>query len=228
MKRGEGTRLFAIFLLLGTGCASMKPSLSIPKTSDFLVAVKDAGLPNSEPWLTRFAKHTWFDIKAGPESPWIRVEILNEHSGVLVTPIPSESVWDDFRWDRRAVRILRLFEGEKAREIAEAILSHTALRESSRYRAWPGPNSNTFAEKLLRTIPGFGARLHHNAVGKDWTALFFAGASSTGSGLRLDTPVLGMQIGLEDGLQLHFLQLSLGLSFWPPAVEIPFLPRIGF
>jgi len=43
------------------------------------------------------------------------------------------------------------------------------------YRAWPGPNSNTFTAYVAREVPELGLNLPSNAVGKDFlpgSALF--------------------------------------------------------
>ena len=39
---------------------------------------------------------------------------------------------------------------------------------------------------------------------------------------------LGLQVGLREGVQLHFFGTSLGLSLWPPALELPLAGRVGF
>ena len=36
------------------------------------------------------------------------------------------------------------------------------------YRAWPGPNSNTFTAFIAREVPELGLSLPANAVGKDF------------------------------------------------------------
>ena len=54
------------------------------------------------------------------------------------------------------------------------------------YRAWPGPNSNTFMAYIARQIPELGIHLPSTAVGKDFLpgAGFFAAAPS-GSGFQV-------------------------------------------
>ena len=36
------------------------------------------------------------------------------------------------------------------------------------YRAWPGPNSNTFVAAIISAVPGMRAALLPTAVGKDF------------------------------------------------------------
>jgi hypothetical protein len=44
--------------------------------------------------------------------------------------------------------------------------------------------------------------------------------------VRLDTLPLGFALGLREGVELHLLQLTFGISLWPPRLELPFLPEI--
>ena len=51
------------------------------------------------------------------------------------------------------------------------------------YRAWPGPNSNTFTAFIAREVPKLGLDLPSNAIGKDFLpggALFAAAPSGSG------------------------------------------------
>jgi hypothetical protein len=58
--------------------------------------------------------------------------------------------------------------------------------------------------------------------------MFRFGRSTAGTGLTLNTLLLGVETGLHEGLELHFLQLTIGVSLYPPALKLPFLPRLGF
>jgi hypothetical protein len=95
------------------------------------------------------------------------------------------------------------------------------------YEAWPGPNSNTFVATLLREVPGLSSELDHNSVGKDWAAGVRVGRTDAGLGFGIDSAYLGAAAGLRQGVELHLIGLTTGVSLWPPAVKIPFLPRIG-
>ena len=95
------------------------------------------------------------------------------------------------------------------------------------YEPWPGPNSNTFVANLLRAVPGMGAELDHNSVGKDWVEGHRLGRTDDGLGVEVDATFFGAAIGLYQGLELHMIGLTAGISFWPPALKIPFLPRFG-
>ena len=69
-----------------------------------------------------------------------------------------------------------------------------------------------------------------NAVGKDWptTVPWVLGLqrTTTGLGVQVDVLVLGAQVGLT-GVEAHILGTAVGISWWPPAIKLPFLPRLG-
>jgi hypothetical protein len=95
------------------------------------------------------------------------------------------------------------------------------------YEAWPGPNSNTFVATLLREVAGLASELDHNSVGKDWADGVRVGRTDAGLGFGIDSAYLGAAAGLRQGVELHLIGLTAGVSLWPPGVKIPFLPRIG-
>lgn len=94
------------------------------------------------------------------------------------------------------------------------------------YRAWPGPNSNTFVDAMLRRC-GWPLRLPATAIGKDWRG--WIGASAWGPGVQVESPLVGLAVGLDLRAELHVLALTFGIDFWPPAVLVPFGGgRFGF
>lgn len=99
------------------------------------------------------------------------------------------------------------------------------------YVLWPGPNSNTYVALLCR-LAHISVDLPPSAIGKDWPdaipwVLGFH-ASTTGLGFQLDAGVVGLQVGLIEGIELHLFGTSIGVAFWPPALKLPILGRVGF
>ena len=214
-------------LLALAGCRGLRPS-DIPEGEDFVVAVKVVRIPRSKPLIAQAAKHAFVDFKKGSEARWRRIEIFTDGSGVVAEDLGWWEPRQDVRWDRD-VEVLRIFTGEEARAIAIG-LETAALRypHDGWYRPWPGPNSNTFQAWLTREVPGYAFEFDHNSVGKDWAGAFFSGRTTSGTGYRIDTPVLGLAVALEEGVELHLLQLTFGVSLLRPALKLPGLPRIGF
>ena len=173
-----------------------------------MVVVNSVRLPDSMPWYTVFAEHSWVDMKNGDEDSWQRVEIYNATSGPEVSSITAEKVRTTHRFGNRS-SVLSVAVGEEARLAIPVIHTFTERYELD-YEAWPGPNSNTFISNLLDTVDGIDAQLHHNAAGKDFPWGYFdLGFDSSG------------------GIELHLMQLTLGVGFWPPAIKLPLLPRLG-
>ncbi len=211
--------------LLLAGCAGQMPS-ELSTAPAYLVAVKATPLPHDDARMAHYSYHTWFDLKDGGEDTWQRVEILFNSPHVLIYSIDSKEAHNDQRWNG-TVNVVGYAEGEKAQAMIPKILAEARAYDSSHYREWPGPNSNTFVAQIARDTPGLSVNFFHNALGKDYTPSFYAGPSASGTGLQADTCFIGVEAGVTDGLELHFLQTTAGISLFPPAIDLPLLPRIG-
>ena len=247
MHRTAGGALIRYLLgaVLFCACAAPSPS-QLPVEDTWLISVESSRLPESSPWYRGFAHHSWIDVRQGAESNWLRIEVWR---GVAIQGISSQEAHADVRWDHE-VEVLQTMRGPAAERAAAILLElaenttdygqleltrdadggfHGKMGPSAGrdYRAWPGPNSNTFIATLIEETPGLHAELHHNAVGKDYPNGLRAGWTSSGLGVELDTPLLGVGLGLRQGVELHLLGLTVGIGLWPPAIKLPFLPRIG-
>ena len=97
------------------------------------------------------------------------------------------------------------------------------------YRAWPGPNSNTFTAFIAREVPELGLSLPANAVGKDFLprGAFFATAPS-GSGFQVSFyGVAGLLLAVDEGFELNVLGLNIGIDAAMPALKLPGIGRLG-
>jgi uncharacterized protein DUF3750 len=97
------------------------------------------------------------------------------------------------------------------------------------YRAWPGPNGNTFTAYIARHVPELGLNLPSNAVGKDFLpeGALFATAPS-GSGFQISLyGLLGILLAIDEGLELNVLGLNIGIDAAVPALKLPALGRLG-
>ncbi len=188
-----------------------------------LVMVKDVDLPSSSAKGAQFATHTFVDYREGVGGRWYRVEITHPKSGVVNKEISFADLHTRERWGER-VRVLSHSDGSGNPNLASDIRAFATHYDDSVYRSYPGPNSNTFVEKMLRDVEGVSAILDHNAIGKENG--FYAGKTAGGTGLKLQTPIVGLAIGLKEGIEVSALGLSAGVSIYPISVRIPFLPKI--
>lgn len=97
------------------------------------------------------------------------------------------------------------------------------------YRSYPGPNSNTFLAHIGRQVPALKLDLPANAIGKDYRPLTNPeGVSSCGSGLQIGLlGLLGVSVGVQEGLEFNVLGLNFGIDLNTPALRLPFLGRVG-
>jgi hypothetical protein len=209
-------------VVLLAGCATRPSRLLV---DEHMVVVKSVRLPDRDwlPWYTRFAEHAWVEI-ASPQGVE-RIEWNKGARAILHSEIGRDGLIADIRWEE-GVAVHATWRGEPARALGERIRAVAdTYPDAQGYRAWPGPNSNTFIAWLAREA-GMGVDLPPNAVARDYAPWLAVGASTTGLGLRVDTAILGASAGLVEGVELHALGLTAGVGLWPPALKLPFLPAI--
>ena len=205
-------------LVLG-GCIVAKRSLTMPANDVTTVALLTGTLGHP---MNDIARHPWFAVRKKGEREWHVYEVggggteddpFHNHSPYL-TPI-LHGLWRGDEADRAAACI------EKQGPIAKSYIE-------SHYIFYPGPNSNTFGDVVLRKCK-LAASLPSTAIGKDWRGAFGAGITTERTGVQLETPLLGVKLGLKEGIEVHVLGLSFGIDLWPPAIIVPLGPgRIGF
>ncbi len=183
----------------------------LPLDEPCIVAVKSADLRTCGAWLKRSAHHTWVDCTDGAQG-WKCMESLGP-IGIGVLDLPAAEAGLD-RWLVGApVRLLGHLSSERARraiEQLEARSSELAGASADGYRAWPGPNSNTFVAELARGSSELAFVFDPNALGKDYGGWFDAGLTASKTGARIDTSPIGLALALREGLELHLFQFTLG------------------
>jgi len=205
--------------LLCASCAVFPHSLDMPTNDETTVALLTGSLGHP---LDGIARHPWFAVRKKGGKDWDTYEVggggsesdpFRHHSPYLNPQL--EHVWRGEEAERAAACIERV-----AGDVKEYIETH--------YIFYPGPNSNTFGDVVLRRC-GLHASLPSTSVGKDWRGWIGGGVTSEGTGLQVETPVLGLKIGLKEGVEVHIIGLSFGIDLWPPALIVPFgSGRLGF
>lgn len=207
----------ALLSLMALSFASCQQSSIDPSST---VLVKDVRIPKGMPWYSRFASHSFIDYRSDDSPTWRRVEIVNKSSGIKVYDLTEEEVYQTSRWNNS----VHLVSQSRPPNAAAAIEEVAENYDASVYRAWPGPNSNTFTRAIMMKVEGLNGTLEHNAVGKDHT--WHAGRTPGGTGLELKTPLAGTAVGLHEGIEVNLLGLTTGIGIWPPSVKVPFLPQL--
>src|SRR5918995_127704 len=117
-------------------------------------------------WRGIFAHHTWVVVKESGARQYTRYDKVGWGS-----PVRTNGWVADGRWFGNAPQPIVTIEGEAAQrlipQVRQAVASYP-YRSYGDYRAWPGPNSNTFVAHVMQEVPELGAALPPTAIGKDW------------------------------------------------------------
>jgi Protein of unknown function (DUF3750) len=243
--RFPGLALVALFVLpvLVSGCmfgrpngipwymARRDPTGLAPDPATTPEAVIQVYAARAVSWRGIFAVHTWIVVKPEGAERYSRYEVLgfgvaNGAPAVRVDRMGPDNYWFGARpalvLDRRGPGL-----GLVIDEIREAVASYPYPHE---YRAWPGPNSNTFTAYIARRVPELGLALPANAVGKDFLpggAVF--GAAPSGTGVQVSLfGLAGLLVALKEGIELNLLGLNIGIDVLAPGVKLPGVGRLGF
>jgi hypothetical protein len=120
----------------------------------------------------------------------------------------------------------REWRGGEARALLAALARSGEYPYREQYLAWPGPNSCTYPAWVLRQA-GVSAEMDPRAIGRNYHGRAGVGRSTTRTGIQAETSLLGLTLGVEEGVELHILCFTFGIDAWPPAIKTP-LGRIGF
>ena len=200
--------------LLALGCVVNPRPLDVPRTRGAVVLLVSTEMPSP---IDTIARHAWLVVRKKNESVFYRIEYGGFGSGPFggVSGELLHAVWV----------------GEEAEHAIPCLEHHANLGERrirSGYLPWPGPNSNTFVDELLRACD-LHADLPATAIGKDYRGVAGASLTSGGTGVQLETPLVGLKLGLKEGVEVHLLSFVLGIDVWPPALLVPLgSGRFGF
>jgi len=190
---------------------------TIPSGDDAVVMVLTTRLEGP---IRRIARHAYLAVRHPGDPEWTIWECCSPGSHGTSDPFtPSFG---------SEVRLHGVFRGKRAERMAACIPGATERYGDPEYGFYPGPNSNTYVETIMRWCD-IHADLPSTAVGKDYRGWVGASWSSGGTGFQIETPLIGLKLGLTEGIELHIFSLSFGLDLWPPAIIVPIGEgRLGF
>ncbi len=217
-----------LLCVIGEGHSRLYPSEYIDASSTpvgYVAQLRYATLPSAVGFV---AVHYWF-VTFNPESgEWHRWEVWQEPDvyGATWRHVHKDLMYPDSGVGGGSYVIDKEWRGAVAQDIIAVLKTSPGYPDRDIYRAWPGPNSNTYIAWVLKQSTAW-ADLHPMGVGKDYLGLVGIGRSTTETGIQLESPLLGIKAGLRDGLEVHILSLTLGVDILPPAIKTPF-GRVGF
>ena len=181
-------------------------------------------------WRGWFAVHTWVAVKEKDAQSYEVLQVVGWRLRRGLNPVMDEPGEPDRCWYGKEPSLIGELRGEKA-ESAIIKIRKAAADYPCRYsyRAWPGPNSNTFTSYILRSTPALGVVLPPNAIGRDWLVPGrVLSRSESGTGIQVSLwGLLGFTVGLREGVEAQLFGLCFGLDFLRPALKLPLVGRVG-
>lgn len=176
-----------------------------------------------------FGVHSWIAVKPAKAQAYTVYEVLGWQLRWDDTAVSVRSRAPDARWFGNEPELLADVRGAAAEPLIPRIeRAVKAYPFGDEYRAWPGPNSNTFTAWVTRAVPELEVDLPPTAIGKDYLRGGLFSAAPSGSGYQLSVAgLLGLTASSVEGLEVNLLGLSFGVDPWPPALKLPLAGRIG-
>jgi Protein of unknown function (DUF3750) len=178
-------------------------------------------------WKAIIATHSWVVIKEHGAPSYSRFDYT-----AWGKPIWIDRFVPDGRWFGRRPEVIFEADGPHAEQMIpriRAAVRDYAYPNVGEYRAWPGPNSNTFVAAVIHAVPQMRAALPPTAIGKDFpTDGHWIGRSPSGTGIRVTLAgYAGFTVGWVDGIELNVLTAVVGLDLRRPALKLPGTGRLG-
>ena len=183
-------------------------------------------------WRGAFFVHTWFATKRLTHIYYKVYQVIGwqyfQNRQVLII---ERDTPDRYLFGQRPQLLLDLRGGKDVEALINRL--EEVMKEYpyyNTYNSWPGPNSNTFTAFVLRQIPALGIELPPTAIGKDFLPPGqLLARSPSGTGVQFSLyGVLGMTIGLKEGLEVNLCTLNFGLDPLDLAIKWPGIGRIGW
>jgi hypothetical protein len=181
-------------------------------------------------WRGYLGVHTWVAVKARDASEFTIYEVNGWRLRRNGTAVMVTSRAPDSRWFGALPERIADLRGDEAEPLIARIEQAAARYPwADTYRVWPGPNSNTFTAFVLREVPELRADLPPTAIGKDYlgASLFATTPSGTGAQVSL-FGLLGVLVGLEEGVEVNVLGLTFGVDPRPLSLKLPLAGSLGF
>lgn len=224
----RSTVLTTLAALVAVGCVIGERKVAIPETQEAVVLVGSAALVQP---MDGIARHPWIALREAGASQWERWEVMCCPNSSPMSTVRRSSIspLSDHGGGGGDVRFHGVWKGKTAERMIECIRREgPRYPDRNRYHGWPGPNSNTFVDYMMRKC-NLHANLLAPAIGKDYRGLIGASWTSGGTGFQVETAVVGFKLGLTEGVEVHILGMAIGFDLWPPALIVPVGPgRIGF
>ncbi len=209
--------------------ASRAPAGLAPNPATTPEAVIQVYAARTIGWRGYVSVHTWIAVKPTGAAAFTVYELMGYQTrrtgnGVRVSERHADGYWYGARPE-----VLADVRGPGVEPLIGRIRDAVGdYPYAATYRAWPGPNSNTFIAHLLRAVPELRVDLPALAIGKDYLGTRLAAVTPSGTGAQLNLfGALGVLVGWEDGIELNVLGFTLGVNPKRLALELPGIGDVG-
>lgn len=210
--------------------ASREPAGLAPDPASTPEAVVQVYAARAVGWRGYFGVHTWIAAKRTGADAFTVYEVIGYRLRRTGTTVVIHQRAADGYWFGNRPHLLRDVRGARVDELIDRIehaVEHYPYAD--RYRVWPGPNSNTFTAFVLKEVPELRVDLPPTAIGKDYLGLKPVDTTPSGTGVQLSLlGAVGVLAGVEEGVELNVLGLTLGIDARHPALKLPLIGRLGF
>jgi uncharacterized protein YceK len=168
--------LFSLILLCFTGCttkdwrtASRESAGIAPNPSTSNEAVLQVYGATTWGWRGWFAIHTWIAAKSTNGAAYTVYEVIGWRQRRGLPVVRIEKDLPDRYWYGERPRLLKDFRGDGVDKLIAAVdLAAKSYPWPNTYKAFPGPNSNTFTAWIARQVPELGLELPFSAIGSGY------------------------------------------------------------
>jgi hypothetical protein len=179
-------------------------------------------------WKGVFSVHTWIVFKPRNATGYTRYDVVG-----WGTPVRKNGYPVDGFWYSNAPEVVHEIRGEAAQSLIaniEGAVGSYPFGERGFYRAWPGPNSNTFVAWIARQVPGLGLEMPANAVGKDYLGNGLnVSKTPSGTGWQVSAwGLMGVAVAWREGIEFHFLGATIGVDIDDAAIKLPGIGSLGW
>ena len=168
-------------------------------------------------WRGIVATHSWIVVKEAGATAYSRFDYT-----AWGKPIWIDRFVPDGRWFGRTPEVVFAADGPAAERMIPRIreaVRNFPYPNIGDYRAWPGPNSNTFVAAIMSAVPEMAATLPPTAIGKDFPVdRRWIGLSPSRTGIRINLGGYGgLTLGWVEGVEVNILNAVSGHqeARWP-------------
>jgi hypothetical protein len=166
----------SLIILCLTGCtakdwrtASREPAGIAPNPAMSREAVLQVYAAPTWGWRGWFAIHTWIAVKSTNEAAYTVYEVIGWRQRRGLPVVRIEKDLPDRYWYGERPRLLKEFRGDGVDKMIVAVdRAAKSYPWPDIYKAFPGPNSNTFTAWISRRVPELGLELPFSAIGSGY------------------------------------------------------------